>query len=456
MFKLSAIAILFAIVFACVLNAEPQADHLRLWEIARLKNPILRVMDADILAARARMNRSQVLFQSNPELELSTQRGTLRTGVVIDPGLEGPLQKEKQRTTGYEVGISQEFEVAGQRGLRIESTSAELESLVWRRQAHLRELYFGIRKELLTLSVQSRLIKVLDDQITSVSRVEQQFRNNGVRDTRLGLYALDAIQADLALLRLERTAVEQDAQVSIGNLRGLVGNSEIVRPNGNFTDADLFPHSPDEALILQKTLSTENPILKENLALATKAKVDVELARRSIYPNVTAFLSAGQERRGNGLAIALPPISSGPQSESERFVRAGIRIPIPVFNRGQGLEAGARAELTRITSTADAARLQMEIRGRSLLSRYAQARANLKGISLQVAKRTAIYLRLDQAFLTGRMNYSEYWSERSKWMTMERELNHALLDAIEARSGIEILSGIDFATGKPVELETAK
>jgi hypothetical protein len=113
--------------------------------------------------------------------------------------------------------------------LRIESTSAELESLVWRRQAHLRELYFGIRKELLTLSVQSRLIKVLDDQITSVSRVEQQFRNNGVRDTRLGLYALDAIQADLALLRLERTAVEQDAQVSIGNLRGLVGNSEIVR-----------------------------------------------------------------------------------------------------------------------------------------------------------------------------------------------------------------------------------
>ncbi|HMY44591.1 MAG TPA: hypothetical protein PKX74_03900, partial [Leptospiraceae bacterium] len=97
-----------------------------------------------------------------------------------------------------------------------------------------------------------------------------------------------------------------------------------------------------------------------------------------------------------------------------------------------------------------------EIRGRSLLSRYAQARANLKGISLQVAKRTAIYLRLDQAFLTGRMNYSEYWSERSKWMTMERELNHALLDAIEARSGIEILSGIDFATGKPVELETTK
>lgn len=66
MFKLSAIAILFAIVFACVLNAEPQADHLRLWEIARLKNPILRVMDADILAARARMNRSQVLFSVEP------------------------------------------------------------------------------------------------------------------------------------------------------------------------------------------------------------------------------------------------------------------------------------------------------------------------------------------------------------------------------------------------------
>lgn len=446
----------FLLSCALALDAAPQNEHLLLWGIARIQNPTLRTIDADIVAARARVSRSQVLLESNPELELSTHRGSLRTGAVIDPGLEGPLQKERQRTTGYELGVSQEFEVAGQRGLRIESTSAQLDSLFSRRLALSREVYFGIRRELLTLTVQSRLIKILDDQILSVAQLEKQFRDYGIRDTRLGVYALDAIQADLTLLRLERSAAEQGRQESIGNLIGLVGNPEMGRNAiGNFTDAELFPQSPDETLIL-KTVSMENPFLKESLALARKAEVDIELARRNIYPNVTGFISIGTDQRGNGTAIALPPLSSGPQSERERFVRAGVRIPIPVFNRGQGLEDGARAELSRIKTTAEATRLQMEIRARSLLSRYAKARANLEAILPQVAKRTFIYARLDQAFLTGRMSYSDYWTERSKWMTMERDLGRAQLDAIEARSSVEILSGIDFATGKPVELETAK
>ncbi|MBL8019398.1 MAG: TolC family protein [Leptospirales bacterium] len=447
--------ILIFLGFVCVLHANPRTEHLRLWEIARTQNPSLRTMDAEILAAKARATRSQILFPSNPELELSTRRGTLRTGVVLDPGFEGPLQKERQKTTGYEVGISQEFEVAGQRGLRMESSSIELESLISRKNAHLREVYFGIRRELLTLDVQSRLIKVLDDQIASVSQLEWQFRMNGVRDTKLGVYVFDAIQADLALLRVERSNATQDRQVSIGNLKGLVGTPVTASDFGSFAELDLLPQSPDEGQVLQ-TLSPENPFFKENLALAKKAGVEIELARRSIYPNVTAFIGAGVDRRGNGTALAFPPISSGPQSESERFIRAGVRIPIPVFNRGQGLEDGARAELAKVTTNVEVTRLQMEIRVRSLLSRYTQARANLDNISQQVAKRTTIYWRLDQAFLSGRMSYSEYWTERSKWMTMERDLNRALLDAIEARSGVEILSGIDFATGKPVELETAK
>jgi outer membrane protein TolC len=447
-------ALIVFLSFVSVLHARPDAEQERLWQIARLNNPTLRALDADILAARARLKRSQILLPANPELELSKRNGRLRTSPVLDPAIEGPLQSENQKTEGYALELSQEFEIAGQRGLRIDASSQELSALVASREARLREIFFGIQKELLTLSIRTRLLQVLDDQIASISRIETQYRLRGVRDARLGAYALDIIQSDLAILGIEKSSVFEDRQTSLRTIAILLGDAK-ANPAPAPDRVDLFVPLPDENLIFQG-LSTDNPFVKETLARLKSGEAKLELARRSIYPNITAFLGMGTDRRGKGTSIAFPPLTSGPQAERERFVTFGVRIPIPVVDRGQGLEEEARADLNKMAITSESTRLQMEMRVAAWISRYAQLRESVMTLSAQVAKRNLIYARLDNAFLNGRMGYSEYWTERAKWMSMEREVNHAMLEAAEARAGIQILSGIDFNTGALIEWGNSK
>lgn len=406
-------------------------------------------IEADLSAAKGRLKRSEILLQSNPELELSTLRGKVRTNPVVDPGLEGPLLGEKQTLSGYEIGLSQQLETGGQRGLRMEESAHEIAGLTATRELRMREVYFGIQRELASLAAHLQMTALLDEHILGVSAVETLYRNGAIRDARLGMFVLDSIRSDIAIMRIERSGFELDRLTSLANLRELVpGQSKFTVP----VDPRTFPSPPDESLVRSR-MNDENPLVKANIAAVKQSHASLELAGRRIYPDVTVFLGMGEDRRGRGYTIAAPPLTSGPQAERERYFRLGVRVPIPVFNRGQGLEEEARSDLAKASILDSTTRNKLEAQALAILGRYAQLRHNIKDISGQIAGRRAIFARLSAAVQSGRMGYTEFWSEQSKWITLERDLYRAVLGCIQARADLEILTGLDLATGSPVNLE---
>lgn len=444
-----------ALLLASSVAADAVPEHSRLWELARAHNVDLKLAALNRRAIQARQQRSDILLPSNPGIQIERKQGSVRTGPVFDPQLSGPLLSEKRSVRGLEFGLSQEFEVAGQRALRKQEVDLELAEQAASYEARAREVFFGIPRALAGSAIAERLTRIIQSQIVAIQQVSAAYRSRGLRDTKLGNYTVDAMGSDVAMLTIERNAAESRKKEFFSEIDLLVGTRVNLGATPSEPGSSVSLPEPPSIESLERNIGPENPFVRENLIRAKRGVVAKDLATRSIFPNITVFTAIGQEKRGTGTGpgFALSPFTSGPQGEQDRYFRAGVRIPIPVWDRGQGLVEEAEAKSLSSSVSAEAIQSRIAARVRVLLARYANLRSSLQSLELQSRSVKGIYYRLDTAFLSGRLSYSEYWSERSRWMNIERSVWTTLQEAIETRTALEILTGFDFASGRAFVVE---
>lgn len=323
--------------------SSPPLGHEAALERARSNNHLLRSAELRIGEASGALSQAAVFLMNNPEIAVSGGRRS---------ALSGPSFFDSE----FEVGIEQRLEIGGQRGGRTRFARAGLEAT--RAEATDAHRVVALATTL-----------AFYEGIAARERVVLAERNEG----------LASDLHDLAQRRLD-VGVGTPLELNAAVVRLAEARRSSLEAKGN-EDAvllrlrRLLAVEPDEPLTLSGVLPQTSPPVSvdEVLARALAARPDLQAASHRVEVADAASRLAG--------AQAWPDVTIGAslaQEEGDELLRAGVRIPLSLFNRNQGNRRATQIarERTKIEREGMAMAVVSEARTTSLL--YEQARAALQ------------------------------------------------------------------------------
>ncbi|MBA4373944.1 MAG: hypothetical protein C0402_13930 [Thermodesulfovibrio sp.] len=281
--------------------------------LALKNNPDLQTLRLEEESVRGQNEKARLLLINNPTIEATVSKK------------DRPEEEGGGKFTNYGLKISQEFEVAGQRGARITVAEKELARVTWEIRDKERVLISDVKDaftRVLSLKKKSGLaleIVSLYEELLTYTKIKFQAGDVSGLDVNLS-------EVELSKTKKELLLAQREYRQALLFLQGLLG---------------LFP---DMFMALQGDLPSEAPALPDKEALKTlafshrpdskasafeieKTGSALELAKKEAFPNIT--LSGFYDR-----------------DERRDVVGLGISIPLPLFDRKQAekKEAVAKSE----------------------------------------------------------------------------------------------------------------
>jgi cobalt-zinc-cadmium efflux system outer membrane protein len=390
---------------AASVPAAPELSFDDALALALEKSPRLRTLlaevrfaEADLLGARA--------YPFNPVLEAS------RTG--RDDG--------SRSTRDHEVAISQELEIAGQRGKRIGAASASLETARAR---------FERGRQVFVAEVGAAFVAALRArELAALAAFEQ--------DIARGLTAfeqrrLDAGAGTLVDLNLARAAEGRARrQVELARADDAAARAALAERLG-LAPAALPP--------LAGELAREWP--------APAALEEIErraLERRQDLVALRAEGAAAAARLRLERSLAAPSlvlgVARGREEDVEDLTTAAAGLSLPIFQRNQGGIATARAGQEAVAAATDSATLTVRSEVAAAHGRFEAATRALTVFQETVAGTLEENLELVQkSFAAGKLRASEVLVFRREFVDSRRELIEAAAEAWLARIALDLAAG---------------
>ena len=271
-----------------------------------------------------------------------------------------------------EFSLSQEVEIAGQRGLRVASGQANLERARGEARNAARTTIAAIDRAFYSLASATERAKLSED-VLDLSR-----RLASITERQLAAGEVSRLDYNLTVIELGRSrsrllASERERRQANVDLALLIGASPATRispviesldgdeipEKGNAVPAGTHPHAARAARLgldsLVAVARARRPDLAARAATVRQAKADVRLSQRELFPNLVL--------RG----------VSEPGDEDSRLVRGGIGITLPLFNRKQGEIATLRSVALKAEREVQALHVDMEAEIASELAAYQAA-----------------------------------------------------------------------------------
>jgi outer membrane protein, heavy metal efflux system len=286
---------------------------------ALARNPGLNALRLEQEVARGQLQKAQLPLAANPTLESSGSRK------------DRSPEEGSGKVTNYGVKLSQEFEIAGQRGIRIDVAHKNLARVDLEIRDRARMLSYEVKAAYaLVLAYKERAALAME-----VARLQEDLLALTVTKYRAGdVSALETNLAEVEVSKARRDVLtaERNYREAVLALQGLMGDSPDSRL---VVEGQLAPESvvmPDKET-LRKTLP-ERPDVKAAAVESDRAGQAEKLIRREAIPSPTlgAFHNRDEQRNDTGIALSLS---------------------IPIFDRKQAerREAQARAQQARIRQT---------------------------------------------------------------------------------------------------------
>ena len=329
--------LLSVLVILCVASTG-RADPLRLSAqdvVARAlaNNLDLRASRKDVSVAQASLERSLPWLPSNPAFTAGAQHAT---GFAPN----------------YSFSLSQEFEIAGQRGARVDAARKEVEKANWDVKTAEQNLAANARTAFLRALVNIERVTAARQSVdASTALLRDLERRTTTPDTqRIGLN-----QARIQALRDTRAVAwaEHTRDTTLGALRSLLGlpaDQEIVLIGAPRSEVRPLP---SDAELTARALERRSDLIALRQAVE-HANLHLALTRREGIPNVTLSGTFGR-------------------FESDNFAGGDITVPIPVFQRRapemhEALAEYERSNLQVQTLERDAAKEVREARQACVLT----------------------------------------------------------------------------------------
>jgi outer membrane protein, heavy metal efflux system len=283
------------------------------------QNPDLRSLRLEEEVAKAELQKARLPLIANPTVETN----------VVGKGKGGDVQRT---FTDYGVALSQTFEVAGQRGFRIDVAERELQRV---------GLEIRDKERIITSEVRNAFAKAL----ASKRRVELKKESVALKEellefTRIKFKAGDVSGLEVNVAELEygkaRTELlvsEREYKESILNLQDVMG----AAPDANAGIEGQLPTEnfgvPDKEDLKRSALAGR-PDLQASAVEAERTRSAIHLAGREAIPNVTvsAFYQRDEMRNTGGLSFSIPlPLIDRRQAEKRiakiRSEQSTIKYP---------------------------------------------------------------------------------------------------------------------------------
>ncbi len=283
------------------------------------QNADLRSLRLEEEVAKAQLDKARLPLIANPTVESN----------VVEKGKGGDVQRT---FTDFGVALSQEFEIAGQRGFRIDVAEKEV-----------RRVSFEIRdkERIITSEARNAFARVLASKRRVELRKEAvRLKEELLEFTKIKLKAGDVsglevniAELELGKARAELLSAEREYKESILNLQDIMG----AKPDVNFRIegeilSDVIGLRDKEGL--KESAFANRPDLKASQVEEEKTRSAIYLARREAIPNITvsAFYQRDELRNTGGLIFSIPlPLIDKKQAEKKiakiRSEQATIRYP---------------------------------------------------------------------------------------------------------------------------------
>jgi cobalt-zinc-cadmium efflux system outer membrane protein len=370
--------------------------------VARERGPRLLSAAARIEEATGRLAGASVLLRENPILDLAA----------------GQRFSDPDQTLAASAGLSQVFELAGQRRARIAGAEAEIERARAARDDALRRLlhavghafYRGLHAgEQLGVATRS---EELAAEVASIAERRHRAEDVPILDVNLS-------RAALARARGERQAAEAERVSALGELRILLGleASEPLALAGDLRDRRRLDPAD---LVARAARRTDLRALEARLA---EADAELRLARAEAWPDLG--LGARYER-----------------DERDDIVLGEAAFALPVFDRAQGAraEAGARARRLRLELESARRAAAVEVETALLVyDRRANAVEELETSALPLLDENESLAR--RSYQAGEMELAELLLLRREILETRREYLERLLEAGLAAIDVEASAG---------------
>lgn len=381
---------------------------------------------ADTLELRLR-DAVQLGLRQNPtylgvRAGVGVARGELRQARTLpfNPVLEVEAPSTQGLGNTYRSTLSQELEIAGQRGLRSQAAEEELRRAEQEAVDSARVLAANIGRAFLQSLAQQRELNLarqtlaLQDRMLEAARI--QSREGEISTLEANLVEVERGRAQARVLAAGRSLVASMSQL---RLRIGVGPDQPVRLVDEPDSLPAWPSVSTDSLV--RLALARRPDLRAATAAAERARAAARLARREAIPNVR--IGALLEK-----------------DEFDRGTQAGIvfGVPIPVWNRNQGVTDARRAELQRAERQRQAVELQVRADVEVARNNYLAAAEQLTALREQVLEPArANQALLETAYRAGRFNLPTLLLLRNQLVEAELEYVNAWLIAHEALIELE-------------------
>lgn len=381
------------------------------WRLAEQANPALQSALAGRIAAEGQLAESRAPLWSNPEFSYQLNQ---RRAPQVDAST--------QRFREWGVGLSQTFEIAGQRTHRLNAAHDDLAAT----DAAIAELRQQLRAD-----VEERFVKVLALQRRIALERENLKLVEGASQAmgkRVAAGESNRIEGNLAKVEAERTrnqlaALDEQLVVAQAELSQVLQLRADARPEakGELTRAASLQR---DALIAQAALRPQLTALSRRMSAARNR---LSLERAGVYPDITLGLNMARE---------------GPSDLRERVIGLSVSIPLPLFKRNQSGISKALTELTQAQIEQQAGERDIGAGVIAQWTRYEQLMSRANRLRSAVLPPLEDNLRLSRiAFQEGEINLPELLlvnrqvlDGRRDMLEVETEVRLALI-ALERAAG---------------------
>lgn len=282
--------------------------------IARADNKDLQAACYAIDTARAKLQGAGL--RANPRLEVSARSDFL-------------FRNEGEYAAT--IGISQSFPITGrllrQKDVaRVDIALAEAEVQEAERRLANQIAVAVDRLIVIDRQIQSRdALIAVDEQLAKTTR-------NRFKAAEVSELDVNTVQLDLQRIVQERALLQSQQQALIVSLNTLLGRSSSSALNLDVSvpEAGTLPGLDQ----LQRKAVESRPDLHNALLASDRADAEMRLAKASRWEDWTVGLELAQDKQ---------VITGAPAQGVNRAIGVTVSIPLPLFNKGQGLIAEAQA-----------------------------------------------------------------------------------------------------------------
>lgn len=390
-------------------------------------NADLKIKRAKVEVARGEKQKQSALFPSAPRLDLDTTTDS----VFKDEG-----------QFGLEASLTQEIEVAGQRGLR-----KKVGTLGWERaKTDLQWFESRLRAKVKVTFYEVLYLQQRRDVLQSVAATNQglsRFASERQSQDVLSPFESRLWNLDFANAVAELNGTKADLERVRADLAQLMGIdiSVLGRLSGAFPQAK----KPLSKAYLLGTAYARRADLKSAILNVEETEKSYRLSKRSLVPNPEVSLGIVQERDViEGSEFDGSPAVTGALGDfrsTDRSMRVGMSITLPILSgaRGEVIKAKARHEIARykkqrletgiaadVTSTQQSLLLAQET-----VARYAGSQTGF-GSDLQLLK---------DAYQKGNIDADAYLNRRDRLVSARLRYLDARWLIVKHEAELEFVSG---------------